>query len=50
MKINQENAVKALVDIYAKWIPLEKIITTNVWSSELLKLASNAMLAQRFRL
>lgn len=42
-----KNAVKALVDIYAKWIPLEKIITTNVWSSELSKLASNAMLAQR---
>ena len=33
-----KNAVKALVDIYAKWIPLEKIITTNVWSSELSKL------------
>ena len=25
----------------------DKIITTNVWSSELSKLASNAMLAQR---
>ena len=40
-------AVKALVDIYAHWIPKEKILTTNVWSSELAKLASNAMLAQR---
>jgi UDPglucose 6-dehydrogenase len=40
-------AVKALVDIYNNWIPKEKIITTNVWSSELSKLASNAMLAQR---
>ena len=40
-------AVKALVDIYANWIPEEKILTTNVWSSELAKLASNAMLAQR---
>ena len=42
-----QNAVKALVDIYASWIPKEKILTTNVWSSELSKLASNAMLAQR---
>ncbi len=40
-------AVNALVDIYAKWVPEEKILTTNVWSSELAKLASNAMLAQR---
>lgn len=40
-------AVEALVSIYAQWIPKEKIITTNVWSSELSKLASNAMLAQR---
>lgn len=39
--------MKALVDIYANWIPKEKILTTNVWSSELAKLASNAMLAQR---
>lgn len=42
-----QNAVKALVDIYDNWIPKEKILTTNVWSSELSKLASNAMLAQR---
>ena len=40
-------AVQTLVDIYANWIPREKILTTNVWSSELAKLASNAMLAQR---
>ena len=40
-------AVNALVDIYSQWIPREKILTTNVWSSELAKLASNAMLAQR---
>ena len=40
-------AVQALVDIYTNWIPKEKILTTNVWSSELAKLASNAMLAQR---
>ena len=42
-----QKAVQALVGIYANWIPREKILTTNVWSSELSKLASNAMLAQR---
>jgi UDPglucose 6-dehydrogenase len=42
-----KKSVQALVDIYANWIPKEKILTTNVWSSELAKLASNAMLAQR---
>lgn len=42
-----QKAVHALVDIYSNWMPKEKILTTNVWSSELAKLASNAMLAQR---
>ena len=42
-----QEAVQSLVNIYAQWIPKEKILTTNVWSSELSKLASNAMLAQR---
>ena len=42
-----QRAVQSLVEIYANWIPKEKILTTNVWSSELSKLASNAMLAQR---
>ena len=42
-----QKAVQVLVNIYANWIPKEKILTTNVWSSELAKLASNAMLAQR---
>ena len=42
-----QKAVAALVNIYANWIPKDKILTTNVWSSELSKLASNAMLAQR---
>ena len=42
-----QKATRVLVDIYARWIPKEKILTTNVWSSELSKLASNAMLAQR---
>jgi UDPglucose 6-dehydrogenase len=40
-------ACQALVDIYAKWIPKEKILTTNVWSSEMSKLTANAFLAQR---
>jgi len=40
-------AVEALVEIYASWIPRERILTTNVWSSELSKLAANAFLAQR---
>ena len=42
-----KEAVSTLVDIYKKWIPIDKILTTNVWSSELSKLVSNAMLAQR---
>lgn len=42
-----QEAVQALVDVYAAWVPRERIITTNVWSSELSKLAANAMLAQR---
>ena len=40
-------AIKALVDIYLNWISIEKIVTTNLWSSELSKLVSNAFLAQR---
>lgn len=36
-----------LVDVYAAWIPRDRIITTNVWSSELSKLVANAFLAQR---
>lgn len=43
---NQE-AIQALVDIYATWVPQESIITTNLWSSELSKLVANAFLAQR---
>ena len=42
-----QDAVAALVSIYSNWIPKEKILTTNIWSSELSKLASNAVLAQR---
>ncbi len=40
-------AREKLVEIYANWVPREKIITSNIWSSELSKLASNAFLAQR---
>jgi len=40
-------AAQELVKIYANWIPQERILTTNVWSSELSKLAANAFLAQR---
>jgi UDPglucose 6-dehydrogenase len=40
-------AMQALVEIYAKWVPRENIITSNVWSSELSKLTANAFLAQR---
>lgn len=42
-----QEAIQALVDVYANWIPKEKILTTNVWSSELSKLTANAFLAQR---
>ncbi len=42
-----KKAVAALVALYASWVPRERILTTNVWSSELSKLAANAFLAQR---
>ncbi len=40
-------AAKSLAEVYSQWIPAERIITMNVWSSELSKLAANALLAQR---
>ena len=40
-------AIAAVVDIYASWVPRARILTTNVWSAELTKLAANAFLAQR---
>jgi len=40
-------AVEEIAKIYANWVPREKIITTNLWSSELSKLTANAFLAQR---
>jgi UDPglucose 6-dehydrogenase len=42
-----QEALDALVSVYANWVPREKIITTNLWSSELSKLVANAFLAQR---
>ena len=42
-----KEAVQALVNIYAHWVPRDQILTTNVWSSELSKLTANAFLAQR---
>ncbi len=40
-------AISCLTEIYKKWIPEEKILLTNLWSSELSKLTANAFLAQR---
>ena len=40
-------SINALSEIYAKWVTKEKILHTNIWSSELAKLTANAFLAQR---
>lgn len=40
-------AIEALVQVYEAWVPRERILTTNLWSSELAKLVANAFLAQR---
>jgi len=40
-------AMQELVDVYRHWVPPDRIITTNLWSSELAKLTANALLAQR---
>lgn len=40
-------AIDALVEVYANWVPKDRILTTNLWSSELSKLTANAFLAQR---
>ena len=40
-------AVERLAQVYGRWIPRDRILTTNLWSSELSKLAANAFLAQR---
>ena len=40
-------AIEKLASVYAQWVPQERILRTNLWSSELTKLAANAFLAQR---
>ncbi|KAI9599253.1 UDP-glucose/GDP-mannose dehydrogenase family, NAD binding domain-containing protein [Syncephalis fuscata] len=40
-------AQRVLADLYARWVPRERVITMGLWSSELSKLAANALLAQR---
>ncbi|WP_293932425.1 nucleotide sugar dehydrogenase [Sphingobacterium sp. UBA6645] len=42
-----DEAIEALKDIYQRWVNPDKILTTNLWSSELSKLTANAFLAQR---
>jgi len=42
-----QDAMESLSNIYKNWIPKEKILKTNIWSSELSKLTANAFLAQR---
>lgn len=42
-----QRARRALVDIYARWVPEDRIIQSNIWSAELSKLTANAFLAQR---
>ncbi len=45
--VEGQAAIQSLVDVYANWVSEDKILTTNVWSSELSKLTANAFLAQR---
>lgn len=45
--IEGQEAMRSLVEVYANWVDKHKILTTNVWSSELSKLTANAFLAQR---
>ncbi|MBC5837027.1 UDP-glucose 6-dehydrogenase [Flavobacterium muglaense] len=45
--VEGQKAINALVSVYANWVAADKILTTNVWSSELSKLTANAFLAQR---
>ncbi|MBN2068249.1 MAG: UDP-glucose 6-dehydrogenase [Opitutales bacterium] len=42
-----DKAVGRLASVYRRWVPADRIITTNIWSSELSKLTANAFLAQR---
>ncbi|PWY69721.1 UDP-glucose dehydrogenase Ugd1 [Aspergillus heteromorphus CBS 117.55] len=40
-------AITALKQLYVPWVPEERIITMDAWSSELGKIAANAFLAQQ---
>ncbi|KAL1530808.1 hypothetical protein AB1Y20_001704 [Prymnesium parvum] len=40
-------AVQCLANVYRRWVPTERVLTTNLWSAELSKLTANAFLAQR---
>lgn len=42
-----ESAIESLASVYGSWVPQDRILRTNVWSSELSKLTANAFLAQR---
>ena len=42
-----QKAIRTLAEVYAHWIPRERILTANLWSAELAKLTANAFLAQR---
>jgi UDPglucose 6-dehydrogenase len=42
-----QKAIQKLVDVYSHWVSDDRILRTNVWSSELSKLTANAFLAQR---
>ncbi len=42
-----KKAINSLTDIYKNWVPINKILHTNIWSSELAKITANAFLAQR---
>ena len=44
---DDELAIDSLAKIYARWVPENRILKTNIWSSELSKLTANAFLAQR---
>ena len=42
-----KKAINSLTEIYKNWVPINKILHTNIWSSELAKITANAFLAQR---
>ncbi|WP_179345056.1 nucleotide sugar dehydrogenase [Winogradskyella ursingii] len=42
-----EEAIESLAQVYGSWVSDDRILRTNVWSSELSKLTANAFLAQR---